>query len=309
MQSILLTGATGFLGSHIAEELIALGFQVIVLKRSTSNLKYCNGFADQISWIDCDDLTFAQQEIIRLKPTVLIHAAWSGVKSHDRDRWSEQEKNISFLVSILELAKKVGIKKIIALGSQAEYGSFENIVNESYSCNPNSAYGAIKLCSSVILKAFAEQNNIDWYWIRIFSVFGPREDANWLIPSAIINLLNKKEMALTPCEQRYDYLYIKDFTSGILSIVKKDKDKSGIYNMSSGSNIMIKEILSFLEHRLSPKQKILKFGELAYRPNQVMNMQGNSDLFFQTFNFKPKFNVYDGLEVTINYYLNQRNHE
>jgi nucleoside-diphosphate-sugar epimerase len=306
MKIILITGATGFLGSHIAEELTNQGFKVVALKRSTSNLWRCNSFNNQIKWINCDNLNDAEPEIIKCKPEILIHAAWSGVKASDRDNWSEQEKNLSFLVSLLEIAKKTKISKIIALGSQAEYGSFEGSINEDYPCKPNSAYGANKVCASILVKSFAEQNKIDWYWIRLFSVFGPREEKNWLIPATINNLLKKKEMELTPCEQRYDYLFSKDFAAGILSIVKSSNNISGIYNLTSGESMKIKDILSYLENRIAPQQKLLQIGTLPYRPDQVMHMQGNSDLFFQSFNFKLTYSIYEGLEDTINYYLTQR---
>jgi nucleoside-diphosphate-sugar epimerase len=309
MKTILLTGGTGFLGSHIAEELINQGYKVVALKRSTSNLWRCNSFRDQIQWIECDNLAEAELEIRNCNPDILIHAAWIGVKATDRDNWNEQEKNLSFLVSLLEIVKKTNISKIIALGSQAEYGNFEGSVNENDACNPTSAYGANKVCASVIIKSFAELNKLGWYWIRIFSVFGPREESNWLIPATINNLLEKKEINLTPCEQRYDYLFTKDFATGIMSVVKNTSNISGIYNMSSGQSIKLKDLLSYLENKLSPKQKLLQIGATPYRPHQVMHMEGNSDCFFQSFKFQPEYSINEGLEETLSYYKLKRENE
>lgn len=309
MKTILITGATGFLGSHITEELINQGYKVVALKRSLSDLWRCTKFMHTIHWIDCDNLVDIEDKIIKCNPEILIHAAWNGVKASDRDNWIEQDKNISFLVSLLEIVKKTKISKIIAIGSQAEYGNFEGSIKEDHPCDPNNAYGVTKVSASILLKSFAEQNKIDWYWIRIFSIFGPREEKNWLIPATINNLLNKKEMTLTPCEQQYDYLFTKDFVAGILSVVKNTNNISGIYNMSSGKSIKIINILSFLENKISPQQKILQIGVLPYRPNQIMHMQGNSDRFFQSFNFRPKYSINEGLEETINYYINLQNNE
>jgi len=309
MKKILLTGITGFLGSDIAEELVNQGYSVLALKRESSNIWRCKNFKDKVTWINCDNLNDTESAIVDFKPEILVHAAWNGVRASDRDNWSEQQRNLFFLVSLLEISKKAGIKKVLALGTQAEYGIFNGIVDENYVCNPNSAYGAAKFCASVLLRTFAEQNSIDWYWLRIFSVFGPREEKNWLIPAAINNLLEKKEMALTPCEQKYDYLFTKDFVSGILSVIKCDDSKSGIYNMASGESIRLKGILEFLEERLSPNKKLFKFGALSYRRGQVMNMQSNSNLFYNTFGFHPRYSVFNGLEETMNFYINQRNDE
>lgn len=306
MKTILLTGATGFLGSHIAERLLKQGFKVIALKRAGSNINRCNDFKNQIEWIECDHLNEIESQIIHSKPEIMIHAAWNGVKATDRDNWAEQEKNISFLASLLEIVKRTNISKIIALGSQAEYGNFDSVVDEKYNLNPNTAYGVAKVKVLGLLKTFAEQNKIEWYWLRLFSIFGPREDEGWLFPTAICHLIEQKEMQLTACEQKYDYLFTQDFASGILKVVECENNCSGIYNFSSNNSQKLKEILIALEKILSPNKKILLFGELPYRPNQVMHMQGNSDRFYETFKFQPTYSIYDGLNETIDYYLEKR---
>lgn len=302
MKTILISGVTGFLGSHIAEELIGKGYSVVALKRKSSDLWRCKSFINAIYWIDCDDLIQAEKDIKKYNPDILIHCAWGGVSASERENLVEQEKNLTFLVNLLCVVKNTTISKIIALGSQAEYGHFEGSVDENHACRPNSAYGTTKICASIILKSFAKANNIEWYWIRIFSVFGPREEKNWLIPATINNLLVKKEMNLTSCEQKYDYLYVKDFACGILSIVECEKDQSGIYNMSRGSCIQLKEIMTFLELNLSPEQKLLHIGSLPYRPNQVMHMEGNSNRFFSAFGFQPMNDIFEELKITIEYY-------
>lgn len=302
MKTVLITGGTGFLGSHIIEELLLQKYEVIALKRSSSNLSRCMNFVDKVRWICCDNIEDAEQEILNSHPNILIHAAWNGVKASDRDNWVEQGKNLSFLSALLEIVKKANITKIIALGSQAEYGNFEGVIDETHHCNPNSAYGANKVCASTIIKSFAEQNNIPWYWIRIFSVYGPREEKNWLIPATINNLLHLKTMDLTPCEQRYDYLYTKDFTNGIFRVVNNSNVESGIYNMSSGQSTKIKDILTYLENKIAANQNLLQIGALPYRPNQVMHMEGNSNKFFQAFKFNPTYNITKGLDETLNYY-------
>ena len=305
MKTILITGSSGFLGSHIAEGLIKNGYKIVALKRSTSNLWRCNEFKDQIKWIDCDNPGTVEREIINSKPEILIHSAWTGVKQIDRDNWTIQEMNITFLVQLFDIVKKTGISKIIALGSQAEYGKYEGRIDENYPCCPNSAYGASKLSCSVLLKSFATLNNIEWYWLRIFSVFGPKEDKNWLIPATIKNLIEKKEMALTSCEQLYDYIYCKDFVSGILNVVNTQNNISGIYNFSGNCCMKIKDILKYIEKTLAPQKGLLQIGRLPYRLNQVMHLEGNSEHFFTGFNFSLSYSMYDGLNETIKYYIKE----
>ena len=305
-KTILLTGASGFIGSHIAEHLIANDYIVIAVKRETSNLSRCNDFKDEIIWINFE--TFQENiEDIRLRsPEILIHAAWGGVKSSDREDWTEQANNLSLLTEMLRLSKELSIKKIIALGSQAEYGQFNDPIDETHLCEPYSAYGCLKNCASQVLQCFAKENNMQWYWLRLFSVFGPREEKKWLIPSVINNLLNHTEMKLTACQQEYDYLYVKDFAKSIQTIIEHSEDYSGIYNLSTGYANKLADIIHFLELKISSKQKILNIGAIPYRPNQVMKMVGNPAKFQATFRQRPEYQIEDALSETIDFYKNQQ---
>jgi nucleoside-diphosphate-sugar epimerase len=301
-KTILLTGATGFLGSHIAEHLIANGYCVIAIKRASRNLSRCKDFNDKLIWINYERI---QEEIesIRVKrPDILIHAAWNGVKSNDRIDWTEQAKNLNLLVDMLRLAQELSINKIIALGSQAEYGYFSEPIDETHQCKPYSAYGCFKNCASQILQCFSEENKMQWYWVRLFSVFGPREENNWLIPSVINNLLAQKEMNLTACQQEYDYLYVRDFTKSIQAIMEHKEENSGIYNLTTGHASKLENILQFLELKISPDQKLLNMGAIPYRANQVMKMVGNPTKFQTTFGFKPEFSMEEALCKTIDFY-------
>jgi len=304
---ILLTGATGFIGSHIAEEYLRQGHQIFALKKKSSNLWRCDDFKAKIHWINSDNLEEIAPLITEINPEILVHCAWNGVKASERDNWIEQEKNLTFLVSLLELIKSNSVRKIIALGSQAEYGNFEGAIDENHPCTPNSAYGASKVCASIIIQSFSEINKIEWYWLRVFSVFGPREGKNWLIPATINSLLENKTMELSPCEQKYDYLFIKDFARGLLSIINTPSDKSGIYNLSSGESHKLEILLTYIEKKIAPDKDLLKIGCIPYRPNQVMHMQGISDAFNKQFGYKQIHNIYDGLDETINYYKNCKN--
>lgn len=303
-KTVLMTGTTGFLGSHIAEELISNGYDVIAFKRESSNLSRCKDFNDKIIWINFESTKEFVEDIRLRNPEILIHAAWNGVKSIDREDWFEQEKNLTLLVELLKFSKELAIKKIVALGSQAEYGHFNEPIDETNQCEPYSAYGCIKNCASQVLRCYANENNMQWYWLRLFSVFGPREDNNWLIPSAINNLLNNKEMKLTACQQEYDYLYVKDFVKSIQTVIEQSEDHSGIYNLSTGHPNKLADLMHFLELRISPKQKILDFGAIPYRENQVMKMVGIPTKFQTTFRQEPLFSIEEALIATIDYYKN-----
>lgn len=272
-QTILLTGITGFLGSHIAENLIANNIKVIGLKRKDSDVWRCEGFKDKIQWVDIDEKGFFKDELTNCSFDTVIHGAWIGVESNSRDNWNEQSKNISFLVSLLEVAKIVGVKKFIFLGSQAEYGNIDGKISEDHKTNALNAYGSIKLACLEIVKTFCVTNDINWIWLRLFSLFGEKENKNWLIPSLIKSMLTDKQMDFTPGEQKYAYLYVKDFAAIMNKIITMPVE-SGIYNISSNETRTIKSLVEDIRDYINP-EFILNFGTLNYRDNQSMHMEGD----------------------------------
>ena len=273
MHKVLITGITGFLGSHVAESLISNNIQVIGLKRKDSNIWRCEEFKDKIQWVDIDEKGLFVDELKKYSFDTVIHGAWIGVESNTRNDWNEQSKNISFLVSLLEVIKIVDVKKFIFLGSQAEYGNIDGKISEDYKPNALNAYGGIKLACLEIVKAFCETNDINWIWLRLFSLFGEKENQNWLIPSLIASMLTDEQMDFTPGEQKYAYLYVKDYTSIMNKIVTMSIE-SGVYNVSSNQTRTIKSLVEDIRDYINPKF-ILNFGALNYRDNQSMHIEGN----------------------------------
>lgn len=301
MRNVLITGITGFLGSHIAENLVANNVQVIGLKRKNSDVWRCEGFKDKIQWVTIDENGLFKDELINCSFDTVIHGAWIGVESNTRDIWNEQSKNIPFLVTLLEVAKTVGVKKFIFLGSQAEYGNIDGKISEDYEAKALNAYGSIKLACLEVVETFCESNDINWIWLRLFSLFGEKENQNWLIPSLVASMLADKQMDFTPGEQKYAYLYVKDYASIMNKIITMPVE-SGVYNISSNQTRTIKSLVEDIRNYINP-EFILNFGALNYRNNQSMHMEGDifklcsqiGEVEFTDFN--------EALQNSLNYYL------
>jgi UDP-glucose 4-epimerase len=302
MPKVLVTGVTGFLGSHIADKLLQEGIAVVGLKRTSSNLWRCIDFAERIEWVDIESDGSHIATLNAIKFDKIIHCAWMGVESSDRDNWDEQISNVHYLMELLQTAKGLNVDKIIVLGSQAEYGIINGVVTEEHEANALTAYGGVKLASLEILKSFCNSNNICWIWLRIFSVFGEKENSNWLIPSLIKSMSTRDEMDFSPGEQKYAYLYINDFAV-IMTRLTKYQVQSGIYNVSSNTLISIKSLIETIRDKVRPDFQ-LNFGALEYRENQSMLMGGDiSKLFSQIGELEfTDFNV--ALQKTVDYYIN-----
>jgi len=300
MINVLITGITGFLGSHIAEHLCNNNINVIGLKRKKSDTWRCKDFETKIKWVDLDLNGDWRNILVKLKPDTIIHSAWIGVEADYRNDWERQNENISFLIALLSISKDVKLKKFIFLGSQAEYGTFNGKVTEEKLVKANNAYASIKLACFEILRTFSEINKIDWIWLRIFSLFGEREGYNWLIPSIINKMQRDSSMDFTLGEQSYAYLYVKDFAKIIYLTLIKQLD-SGIYNVSATMSIQLKVLIELIRDQVNPKFK-LNFGVLPYREHQSMHIEGDTTKLFNRIGpiEFTDFNV--ALLNTINYY-------
>jgi UDP-glucose 4-epimerase len=304
MNKILITGITGFIGSQIAELLVQYNFKVIGLKRRHSDIWRCEEFKEKIIWVDVDCEDDYKKHLENIGFEILIHCAWIGVESNERGMWDLQLKNLTFISELLQISRKVNVKKIIVLGSQSEYGQIEGKISEAHPTNPLNAYAAIKLACLELTKNFASINDIKWIWIRVFSLFGEKEGNNWLIPNTLNSIKNNDKLELTHGEQKYAYLYIKDFAEVVYKIIDKHVD-SGVYNVSSVNSISIKSLVTQIRDLVNPEFE-LKFGTLEYRKNQSMQIEGDmkkledqiGEMHFTDFNV--------AIENTINFFLNQK---
>lgn len=297
--AILLSGITGFVGSHLAEN-FSKKYSVIGLVRNNSDLWRYNEIKNpNIRLINQDD----EQQLSELKqftPTVFVHAAWGGVPAGKRDDWYAQSENILLTTRLLQLAHSVGIKHFISFGSQAEYGVFSGRVNDDHPCQPVTAYGVAKLAALKVIEAFCTQHNMNWNWFRLFSIYGTRESMNWLIPSVIKNALLNKNMEMTLCEQRYDYLSGTDLSTAVEKVIE-NQPENGTFNLSSNRSIALRTIVEKIIDKTNTEGKF-QFGALPYRPNQVMHMEGNSERFFNTFHFQPESDWDIEIQKLIAYY-------
>lgn len=304
---ILLTGATGFIGSNIAKGLLECGDDVYATFRSTSSFEKCIEFKDRINWINAETSDWKEQ-IKAIKPDQLIHVAWGGIEAGNRNNWEVQIRNFWLSKGYFELAKESGIKKVIAIGSQAEYGKYDFPVNETTAPMPNDAYGAVKTLTANYLRNLFENTVTEWYWMRVFSVFGEGENAGWLIPTVISKLLKHEPIALTSCKQQYNYLYIEDFVRQFIAVVRCTENKSGIFNLCYTSSIALKDLLLKIAELMNIPYNLLQFDSIPQREDQNMLIAGDNSKFVKCFcdNDNALIGFTTGLIQTIEYYRKRK---
>jgi nucleoside-diphosphate-sugar epimerase len=299
---IFITGATGFLGSHIAQTLVKQGHQIVALVRKSSDLWRCNPIKEKIILLYTDENDW-QQKLIDLSPTVFIHCAWIGVTASERDDIQLQNENLKLANTLLSLTKSLHLEKFICLGSQAEYGFINECVDETFPAKPNTAYGMVKLKVQESVQKHCEEQSIQWIWLRVFSIFGPLENENWLIPSLIKKMKTSNEMDMTEGNQVYAYLYVEDFKFIVQKIVEKNI-KVGIYNISSIHTLSLRDLAERLKALINPLFKI-NYGVLPYRAQQSMHIQGEISKLIGEIGEIPFTDINFALLKTIDSYISK----
>lgn len=267
MKKILLTGATGMIGSAIVREAINQNYEITCLVRKASSRIKNIPDSPKVKIVDCN-ITEYSTIVLDNKYDVFIHLAWDKTTVGGRDDVDCQLKNIQYTLDAVRLAKKCGCSVFIGAGSQAEYGVQSVPLTPILLCNPESGYGIAKYTAGKFSSLLCQQLGIRFNWLRILSVYGKNDGENTLISYCIRELKNGRSPELTKCEQTWDYLNCDDAARAFLAVAEKGVDGK-TYPLGSGHGRKLSEYLEDLRSAINPSV-LLGFGKKEYYPHQPM---------------------------------------
>jgi UDP-glucose 4-epimerase len=300
----LVTGATGFVGSHLVRLLLEHDCQIAILVRSTSNLWRLRDVIQRVEIIlgDLVEITQVAPLIQQFAPETVFHLGWLGVSGEQRNN-SNQIQNLAGSLKLLQIVSESGCKCWIGLGSQAEYGWYNGILTEDSPTHPETMYGVTKLCVGLLGQKLCKTANIRFAWLRLFAVYGPMDDPDYLIPYTICKLLQGDTPLLTLGEQRWDYLFVQDAAYAVLKVALTPS-AHGIFNLASGKANQVRQIVERIRDLINPDLP-LGFGEKPYSVNQVMLLQANIQRLKDATGWRPCVSFDEGLYRTIEWYRTQ----
>ncbi len=302
MRRVLVTGATGFVGSHLCRQLVQDGFNVAVLVRPGTDCRRIADILPRLTVISSDlkDLRAEAPAVKAYAPEIVFHLAWYGVANQFRNDPQQVPENVNGSFELLHLASESGCRLWIGLGSQAEYGVYDRIISEEMPAKPVTIYGTTKLAVCRLAQQLCSTRQMEFAWLRLFSCYGPDDNACWLIPSVISTLLRGERPALTWGTQCWDYLYVEDAAQALIQVAKSPVAR-GILNLASGEASQVRTIVERIQNLIDPSLP-LGFGELEYRPDQIMHLQGDIRRLQESTGWSPRYALSAGLEQTINWY-------
>jgi UDP-glucose 4-epimerase len=297
-----VTGAGGFVGSYLTRLLVRSGDTVAILARPESSLWRIADVLPSVERVqgDLQNIRDIEPQFRRFAPDTVFHLAWYGVGNEFRNYPEQVARNVPGSVALLRLAMECGSRAWIGLGSQAEYGPRNAILDESAAVNPSTVYGAVKLCTYILAEQLVVGSPLRLVWLRLFSSYGPMDNPQWMIPQLIGTLLQGKKPPLTQGEQKWDYLYVADAAEAIYRTAAVET-ANGVYNLGSGQVCTIRSIAEQIRDLIDPSLP-LGFGEVPYRPDQVMHLQADSRKLRDATGWQPQTSLDDGLDLTVRWH-------
>lgn len=307
-RKVLVTGAAGFIGSHLVEQLIARGAQVRAFVRYNSR-------SDR-GWIDTfPEATISKLEIIAgdIKDAdavrnavkdcdVVFHlAALIGIPYSYVHPRNYVETNIIGTTNVLTAALDHGVKRVVHISTSEVYGTAQYVpIDEKHPKVGQSPYSASKISADMLAESFHRSFNLPVVIIRPFNTYGPRQSQRAVIPTIIAQLLAKKELSIGATAPTRDFTYVTDTAAGMIRGAESDQAVGLTINLGVGQEISIGELAAQIATQMNIKFQI-KHDASRLRPehSEVERLLSNNGLAQSVLNWRPEIDLETGLARTI----------
>jgi nucleoside-diphosphate-sugar epimerase len=301
MKQVVITGATSMLGLALIDECLYHNTGVLAVVRRTSQKRKLLPKSNLLKIEECDLCELgAWQDISSDAYDAFYHFAWEATGNQSRNFVDAQYRNVLHTLNAVKLSHRMGCRKFIGAGSQAEYGRVEGIISPELRVAPDSAYGITKYAAGRLSGILAQQLGVDFIWMRIFSIYGVGDMPSTMVMYCIDQLLRGKKPQLTQCEQQWDYLNCRDAAKAFYLIGNKGRS-GAIYNIGSGKTRQLSEYVFSIRDLIDPNLP-LGIGERIYAPMQVMHLCPDISSLQADTDFVPSVSFEDGIRETIDWY-------
>lgn len=314
---ILVTGADGFIGSHLVEALVIKGYKVkaFVFYNSFSSWGWLDSLPEKvISKIeifsgDIRDPNGVREAISDCSYVFHLAALISIPYSyHSPDSYIDT--NIKGTLNVLQASKSFNLKRVLITSTSEVYGTAIKIpIDEKHPKQAQSPYSASKIGADAISDSFYRSFNLPVTIVRPFNTFGPRQSARAIIPTIISQLLNNQiEIKLGDLSPTRDFVYVKDTVEAFIKIADTDKTIGHEVNIASETEISIKDLTNILILNINPNAKIIE-DKLRLRPkkSEVFRLYGSNKKLTTYTNWKQNYLFEDAIKETIKWFSNSEN--
>lgn len=316
-KKILVTGADGFIGSHLVEMLLSEGCQIRAFV-------YYNSF-NSWGWLD----TFEKEQLAKIEIftgdirdphgvraalegiDIVFHlAALIAIPYSYYSPESYVDANIKGTLNILQSGRNLKVQKLLVTSTSEVYGTAQYVpIDEKHPRQGQSPYSATKIGADALAESFYKSFNLPVTIVRPFNTYGPRQSARAVIPTIITQLLNGVEkIKLGALHPTRDLLFVKDTVRGFIEIAKSDKTNGEDINIATQNEVSILDLAQIIIKLINPNAEIIS-DEIRLRPekSEVERLLGSNAKITDLTNWKPGFTLTEGLSETISWFSEKKN--
>lgn len=311
-KKVLVTGAGGFIGSHLVEHLVKEGCKVRAFVRYKSDGSY--GFLDEMPALK-NKIDIVAGD---LKDPHAVRAAVEGTKAvfhlgaliaipySFQNPNDYVQTNVCGTVNVLEAAKEFSLERVLQVSTSEVYGTAQYVpIDEKHQRQPQSPYSATKIAADAMAESYFRTFNMPITIVRPFNTYGPRQSPRAIIPTIIMQALKGKVIQLGALDPTRDFTYVVDTARGMAVVASEDNFLGQDVNLGVGKEISIGDILDLIVELTDFKGKI-KSDKSRMRPkkSEVNRLLSNPQKVFEGSNWKAKVSLKEGLKKTIKYIEN-----
>jgi nucleoside-diphosphate-sugar epimerase len=302
IDEVLVTGGTGFIGSHLVERLIQNKIKVHVLvENKLDNLESIRGKISVIKGDLSGDFSRYPKSI-----KAIFHlAAYSSPQECIKNPLLATKININGTQHMLELARSLQVKKFILASSSYVYGNVKGFpTKEDEQLQPTSPLGSTKASAELLAKSYFDCYEISAAVLRLFTVYGPRSKDDQFIPSLIRQIVSTGAIELRDPEPTRDFIYVEDVVCAFMDALELGPG-FGTYNIGTGTETSIQEIAKMLAGISGKKNIKISFGKDSKRADELNKKSrhcANIAHAKKMLSWQPKYSLKDGLAITYDWY-------
>lgn len=309
MKKVLVTGADGFIGSHLTESLVERGYEVKAFTYYNSFNSW--GWLDSLPKEKLNEIEIFSgdirdpngvREAMRGVEGVFHLAALIAIPFSYHSPDSYVDTNIKGTLNVLQAARELGTERIMITSTSEVYGTAQYVpIDEKHPFQGQSPYSATKIGADRLAESFYRSFNLPISIVRPFNTYGPRQSARAVIPTIITQLLSgKEEIKLGSLTPTRDFNYVKDTAAGFIAIAESDKTIGEEINIASQKEISIGELALEIINQINPRARII-CEEQRLRPekSEVNRLLGKNEKIQQLTDWKQNYSFQQGIEETI----------
>lgn len=311
-EKILVTGADGFIGSHLTEELVKQGFDVKAFSLYNSFNTW--GWLDTLPQDIMENVEVftgdvrdpnGVREAMKGTDAVFHLAALIAIPFSYHSPDAYVDTNIKGTLNVLQAAKQLDLDKVLITSTSEVYGTAQYVpIDESHPYQGQSPYSATKIGADRLAESFYRSFGLPVAIVRPFNTYGPRQSARAVIPTIITQLLaGKEEIRLGSLTPTRDFNFVKDTAQGFIEIYRSDKTVGEEINIATQNEISIGELTEELIKQINPQAKIV-CDEERLRPekSEVNRLLGSNEKIKMLTDWEPRFTFEEGLAQTIDFF-------